>query len=303
MKHFLTISLLSLFLIIFITNPSQATATTGCSAEDIQNFSASPATARVGENITFIVSEANPTSRNRSLFLHFDAGQTGALYGSSGIFIDSNGNGNSTYTIPNDMSEGSHYAQIYFCGYFNSCPEGSCSIPTYFTVMPPLIPTTTPSITPTIVGCRVIGENCTETNTLCYPDTTYCFLGTNTVQPLVTPTPTNVPTPKPGDNPVFCNGKNIDKGINTAIGCIPVGSGNELINAILNIAIGLGGGIALALILYGVFIVTTSAGMPDKLKAGSEIITSAVVGLIFVLLSIFLINLIGINILGIPGLL
>lgn len=114
------------------------------------------------------------------------------------------------------------------------------------------------------------------------------------------------PTPTPNENQVFCidtNGKaKVENGINTAIGCIKVGSGNELITAILNIAIGLGGGIALALILYGVFIVTTSAGMPDKLKAGSEIITSAVVGLIFVLLSIFLVNLIGINILGIPGL-
>lgn len=105
-------------------------------------------------------------------------------------------------------------------------------------------------------------------------------------------------------NRLFCtpgNG-NESSGINTAIGCIPVGSGNELIAFILRLATGLGGGIALALILYGVFIVTTSAGMPDKLKAGSNIITSAVVGLIFILLSIFLVNLIGINILGIPGL-
>jgi hypothetical protein len=90
--------------------------------------------------------------------------------------------------------------------------------------------------------------------------------------------------------------------VNTAIGCINVGSGTSLVETILRIATGLGGGLALALILYGVFIVTTSAGMPDKLKAGSEIITSAVIGLIFILLSVFLVNLIGINILGIPGL-
>jgi len=102
-------------------------------------------------------------------------------------------------------------------------------------------------------------------------------------------------------NSVFCDG-DINKGINTALGCIKVGSGNDLITSILRLATGLGGGIALALILYGVFTVTTSAGMPDKLKAGSEIITSAVIGLIFILLSIFLVNLIGINILGIPGL-
>jgi len=100
----------------------------------------------------------------------------------------------------------------------------------------------------------------------------------------------------------FCIQGDESSGINTALGCIKVGSGNDLITSILRLATGLGGGIALALILYGVFIVTTSAGMPDKLKAGSEIITSAVIGLIFILLSIFLVNLIGINILGIPGL-
>lgn len=98
------------------------------------------------------------------------------------------------------------------------------------------------------------------------------------------------------------SGNNSVVGVNTALGCIYVGSGTSLVETILRIATGLGGGIALALILYGVFIVTTSAGMPDKLKAGSEIITSAVIGLIFILLSVFLVNLIGINILGIPGL-
>ncbi len=105
----------------------------------------------------------------------------------------------------------------------------------------------------------------------------------------------------------FCTpeGGEADSGIRTALGCIKVigdNAGNDLVKTILQIATGLGGGIALALILYGVFIVTTSAGMPDKLKAGGEIITSAVIGLIFILLSVFLVNLIGINILGIPGL-
>ncbi len=102
--------------------------------------------------------------------------------------------------------------------------------------------------------------------------------------------------------PVFCTAGDPDSGINTALGCIKVGSGNELILSVLRLATGVGGGLALALILYGTFIVTTSAGMPDKLKAGSEIITSAIIGLLFILLSVFLVNLIGINILGIPGL-
>lgn len=92
--------------------------------------------------------------------------------------------------------------------------------------------------------------------------------------------------------------------IETAIGCISTKADgtNSFFGSIIKIAVGLGGGLALVLMLYGVFIITTSAGIPDKLKEGSEIITSAIAGLIFILLSVFLLNLIGINILGLPGL-
>ena len=95
--------------------------------------------------------------------------------------------------------------------------------------------------------------------------------------------------------------------IDTALGCISTlvdttSGQNTFFGSIIKIAVGLGGGLALLLMLYGVFIITTSAGIPDKLKEGREIITSAISGLIFIILSVFLLNLIGINILGIPGL-
>ena len=93
--------------------------------------------------------------------------------------------------------------------------------------------------------------------------------------------------------------------VETAIGCISTSvdnTGDSFFGSVIKIAVGLGGGLALLLMLYGVFIVTTSAGIPDKLKEGQEVITSAVSGLIFIILSVFLLNLIGINILGIPGL-
>lgn len=101
----------------------------------------------------------------------------------------------------------------------------------------------------------------------------------------------------------FCttNGK---RGVNTALGCISTeveGTGSFFV-AIMRVAVGVGGGLALLLMLYGIFIVTTSAGMPDKLKEGKEIITSAISGLIFIILSVFLLRTIGVNILGLPGL-
>lgn len=92
-----------------------------------------------------------------------------------------------------------------------------------------------------------------------------------------------------------------EKSISTALGCIPYES-SGFVKSLLNILIGLGGGVALLIILYGVFIVTTSAGIPDKLNSGKEIISSAVAGLVFIILAIFLMNLIGIRILALPGL-
>lgn len=94
-----------------------------------------------------------------------------------------------------------------------------------------------------------------------------------------------------------------NKGINTALGCIPTDfTGGGFITALLQLAIGVASGIALLLILYGIFIVTTSTGIPDKLNAGRDIISSAIAGLIFIILSIFLLNLVGVKILAIPGL-
>lgn len=92
--------------------------------------------------------------------------------------------------------------------------------------------------------------------------------------------------------------------VNTAIGCISteVTGAGSFFEDVIQIIVGIGGGLALLLMLYGIFIVTTSAGIPDKLKEGKEIITSAISGLIFIILSVFLLNFIGINILGIPGL-
>ncbi len=96
-----------------------------------------------------------------------------------------------------------------------------------------------------------------------------------------------------------CPANNID----TALGCISYdATSGGFVNSLLAIIIGLGGGVALLLILYGVFIVTSSAGIPEKLKSGNEIITSAVAGLLFIIMAIFLMNLIGIKILALPGL-
>ena len=90
-------------------------------------------------------------------------------------------------------------------------------------------------------------------------------------------------------------------GVNTAIGCIPVNNVNEFVGFILGWAVGIGGGIAFLLILSASFMIITSSGNPDRLKAGQELLTSAIMGLIMIIFSIFVLRVIGVDILRIPG--
>lgn len=88
-------------------------------------------------------------------------------------------------------------------------------------------------------------------------------------------------------------------GVETAIGCIHVLSTPEIfLGEILGWATGIGGGIAFLLILYAGFMIMTASGNPERLKAGQELLTSALSGLILLVLSIFILKFIGIDILG-----
>ena len=89
-------------------------------------------------------------------------------------------------------------------------------------------------------------------------------------------------------------------GISTAIGCIDVlGGQTTFLTELLRWAVGIGGGIAFLLIVYAGFMIMTATGNPERLKAGQELLTSAISGLILLIFSLFILNFIGVNILGI----
>lgn len=88
----------------------------------------------------------------------------------------------------------------------------------------------------------------------------------------------------------------------TALGCLPTGDPRKFLAWILSKAVGVAGGIALLLIIWGGFQVILSSGDPQKLQTGKEILTSAIVGLLFIIFSIFLLRFVGVQILKIPGL-
>lgn len=90
-------------------------------------------------------------------------------------------------------------------------------------------------------------------------------------------------------------------GIQTAVGCIPTENFDAFTQFILQWAIGVGGGIAFLFIIYSGFMILTSSGNPERLKAGQELLTSAVMGLILIIFSLFILRVIGFDILQIPG--
>lgn len=90
-------------------------------------------------------------------------------------------------------------------------------------------------------------------------------------------------------------------GIDTAIGCIDVLSSPEAFAGdLLKWGVGVGGGIAFLLIVYAGFMIMSSSGNPERLKAGQELMTSAISGIVLLIFSIFILNLIGVKILQIP---
>lgn len=86
----------------------------------------------------------------------------------------------------------------------------------------------------------------------------------------------------------------------TAIGCVEATS-TGLLNTFLPFAIGIAGGIAFLLILFGALQMMMSAGNPEKLNAGKELVTAAITGLLLIIFSIFILRLVGVTILQIPG--
>ncbi len=91
-------------------------------------------------------------------------------------------------------------------------------------------------------------------------------------------------------------------GMWTAIGCLPT-TGLEafLKDYVFTFGIGIAGGIAFLYFLYGVFLFLTSAGNAETVGQAKEIIVSALSGLLFIIFSIFFLQLIGVQILRIPG--
>lgn len=96
---------------------------------------------------------------------------------------------------------------------------------------------------------------------------------------------------------------NMDKAnptVNTAFGCLPISVGGFVSWAVRYI-LGIVGGISFLMMVYGFILMSTSEGDPKKAQAAKDTITSAITGLVIAIFSIFLVRLIMLYVLKLPG--
>ncbi|OGY08128.1 MAG: hypothetical protein A2782_03900 [Candidatus Blackburnbacteria bacterium RIFCSPHIGHO2_01_FULL_43_15b] len=114
-------------------------------------------------------------------------------------------------------------------------------------------------------------------------------------------------TYKPGEEspptsafePTWCDSSKTS--LQTALGCIPIRDTNQFVGWFLKWALGIAGGVAFLLIIFAGFQIMSSTGNPDKIQGGKELLNAAISGLILIIFSVFLLKLIGVDILGLPG--
>ncbi len=101
---------------------------------------------------------------------------------------------------------------------------------------------------------------------------------------------------------LYCEDKGNDENpyIRTALGCIPI-SINGFIGWIVPSLFGIIGGIAFLIMIYGFIMMSASDGDPKKAQAAKETITAAITGLLLSIFAIFLVRLIMLYILKLPG--
>ena len=97
---------------------------------------------------------------------------------------------------------------------------------------------------------------------------------------------------------LFCGGdRNV---ISTAFGCIPVIP--RLFNAeFISRAAMMAGGIALLLVVFAGVTLILSSGNADRVASSAQVFKSALAGLLLIVLSIFVLRLLGIHLFNIPG--
>jgi len=73
------------------------------------------------------------------------------------------------------------------------------------------------------------------------------------------------------------------------------------LTTVFSIALSIAGVVALGLIIFSGYRLMISQGNPEQVKNAREQLTAAIIGLLFIIFSLVILQIIGFNILKIPG--
>ncbi len=90
-------------------------------------------------------------------------------------------------------------------------------------------------------------------------------------------------------------------GIWTALGCIKPSFTSFIQEVVFGIGIGFAGLVSLGCIIYASIMLQISQGDPEKVQAARDMIQSCIFGLLLIIFSVFILRVIGVDILRIPG--
>jgi hypothetical protein len=89
-------------------------------------------------------------------------------------------------------------------------------------------------------------------------------------------------------------------GVKTTLGCVSA-QPKDLFSLAVRLASGIGGAVALLLMISGAFKMLTSGGNSIMVREGRNQFISAAIGLVFTILAVALLQIIGVDILNLPG--
>lgn len=116
-------------------------------------------------------------------------------------------------------------------------------------------------------------------------------------------TPIPIPPEPTGAAAIWQDSKIIKKcaSVSTGLGINVSTDAGALVKSVFGVILSISGGIALILIMVSGYRLIFSQGNPEEVKGAQEQLTSAVVGLLFIVFSLVILQIIGANILQIPG--
>lgn len=101
-------------------------------------------------------------------------------------------------------------------------------------------------------------------------------------------------------DPAFVTDAGVPQGIWTAVGCIKTNP-QSIVATFIKIGLGAAGGAALLMILASSFMITTSTGEAKKYNEAKEMMTNAIIGLVFIIMSVSILQFVGVSLFHIPG--